>query len=417
MQKYKLLSPFLISIITGALVWILVYLITPVSPVYSFNNKTALFILLSYASLLIGYYITPSFTINLKKDSNSHSIAWILVLVVLFGFTIRFIDLFVLRNLAFSNSIYENRDLALNTTHQLFFLIGSLPKYLFFAPLIFTFYAKSNNRILIAISSLLFFLPLVEAVLRGSRSPFLISFSLFIIVLLFFNKLKFNKKTFFAFTATLLILFIISSSLLAKREKEKTNKNLYKSLLKEAKYNDFIAPKESIYQWFDQSENELLKKEVVNLLHVGQYYTHAVFEFNYLIQQDIPQKQYGKYTFSLIPKLLNHIGITNYDLNKISESNPRQHTFIGFLGGLYLDFGWYTFIVLFIFGAVQKTTYQSIKERNIFFTPLFIYFLFTNFFILTFNFYAGNGTSILIVCVIFALFNFIYSRYATSTNS
>lgn len=417
MQKNKLLSPFFISISSGVLVWALVYFITPVSPVYSFSGKTLLFIILSYASLLTGYFFTPNISIKFNKKIDSEMLAWFSILIVLLGFSIRFIDLFLWRELAFSNTINENRKLALYTSHHFLFLLGSFPKFLFFVPFIFALHSKSKNKKLVAISSFLFLLPLVEAVLRGSRAPFLISFSIFIVILLFFHKLKFNKKTFFAFTITVLLLFIVSSVLLAKRENEKKGKNLYKSLLKDARYNDMIAPKEFIYHWFDQSKNELAKKGVVNLLQIGQYYTHAVFEFNYLLEQDISQKQYGKFTFSIIPKLLNHLGITNYDLNKISEASPRQYTFIGLLGGLYIDFGWFAVVFLFIIGSFQKIIYQAIEKGNIFLFPLFIFFLFTNFFILTFNFYTGNGTSILIVCVIFALFNFIYSRYATSTNS
>ncbi|MEE9349731.1 MAG: hypothetical protein V3U80_06760, partial [Flavobacteriaceae bacterium] len=183
-------------------------------------------------------------------------------------------------------------------------------------------------------------------------------------------------------------------------------------------YNDFYKPKQAIIDYMnDESISNNNKKIRLSALQIGQYYTHGLFEFDYVVkhyQKESPIRQYGKYTFNVLPKFTNVMGLTNYDLHKIYRASPRGYTFVGLFGGMYIDFGWFALILFFMMGAFQKFCYQQMKNNSFAFAPIFVFLLFTNFFMLTFNFFRGSGTYTLISCVIFAI---LFSFLLNTTNN
>ncbi len=402
----KKLDIFYWSISTGIFVWLLVFIITPATPTHTISISTLTYIVLSYISLILGY----RFCIFYKPVTNSsiyHEYFYYLsVLLVSIGFATKFIDLFWIRHLSFSHDVVTNRQL--NEEHSLLILsvIGGL-RNLFFIPLIYYFLRNRKNILQFLYSLSLFFLPFIEAVLKGSRSPFLISFFLLFIILLFFNKIKFNLKFFLTSFLISFILILISFLIFENREKNQIKYYSEEIILLHAKYNDLYKPNQTFLKWYIQEDNKILKSGGFYLLHIGQYYNHGVFECNNLIQQPSLKHQYGKFSFYIIPQFFNKIGLTHYDLEKISESHPRGYTFVGFLGELFIDWGWLSLIFLFHFGMVQRIVYEFVKVKSYTFLPLYFFLLFGNFFILTFNFFGGNGTIFLIFTSIFAFYGII----------
>ncbi len=403
---------FYFSILGGILIWFFILLISPVYIVNEISNQTFLFISLCYTSLIVGYVLSfrvlkRKETINPRKEVVIPiNIIKVITYFIILCFIIRYIDIFYFRSLRFSNTIYQNRFLFKNGEYNFIFIVSNVFKTLYFVPLLLISLVKKKNNFLFFLSISLFFFPFLEAVLMGSRSPFLQSFVLLTIILFFTKKIKFNKKTFLFLITSLLVLFIISTQILISREGPK-NKNPYSHLVKNAIYNDFLKPKSEIVDFMiDPNVSNLKKNVALSGLQVGQYYTHGVFEFDNLLryyEHNHFKKQYGKFTFFVFPKFTNYLNLTKINIDEINKSSPREYVFITFFGGLYLDFGWSGLIVIFLLGYLQGIVSKKITIKNYYYAPLFIFFIFTNFFLLTINFFRGAGTYTFISCIIFAV--------------
>ncbi|MCF6349958.1 MAG: hypothetical protein L3J23_02875 [Flavobacteriaceae bacterium] len=253
-------------------------------------------------------------------------------------------------------------------------------------------------------------MPFPEAVLRGSRRIVFQPIFLAILILFYFKIIKLNWKNTIYLTIVTTLLFSLATIILIKRESVK-DKDVYLHLIKNARYNDLLKPKEKIIKYIkDNKKSDFSKSVIISSMQIGQYYTHGIFEFNYILKyykNKKFEKQLGKFTFFVIPKFINKIGIYNVNVN--NKISPREYTFISFFGGMYLDFGWFALVFMFALGAIQKIIFVQVKSNNIYFLPIFIFLIFINFFMLTFNFYRGTGTYTLMSCLLFAL-TFSYKR-------
>ena len=413
-NKAFLLSPFFLSISLGVICWLLVFAIFPIEIVFPISSQVALYILLSYVSIITGYLIVPKVTSS--KLSNQTKIGApmikILILVVLLSFLIRYIDLFVFRGVRIGYPIAQNRMLIDANPPKFIFILVSVTRYLFFVPILFLFHSKIKSKKLLIFCLLLFLLPFIEGVVRGSRNSFFYPSILLIFSLLYFKKIKFKKLHLGVLLLVFSVLFVMATGILKKREMIK--KHDYKSLTTDAIYNDFLKPKKSILEKIHRLENIKTKQLLISGLQTGQYYTHGVFEFDNLMKtyhkNDSLNFQFGKYNFLNFIKFANKLGITHLDLSKIKKANPRGYSFTTFFGGLYIDFGWYGLVFMFFFGAFQKILFNKVNQKKPQYLPLLLFFIFTNFFMLTFNFFRNTGVSILTVNIVFIICVSVYNR-------
>jgi len=406
-------SPFFLSISLGILCWLMVFIIFPIQVVFPISSKVVVYILLSYVSIITGYLIVPNG--NYSKHSNQTIIGVpmikVLILVVLLSFLIRYIDLFLFRGVRISYPIAQNRMLIDTNPAKFIFILASVTRYLFFVPILLLFHSKIKSKKLLIFCLFLFLLPFIEGVIRGSRNSFFYPSILLIFSLLYYKKIKFKKLHVGILLLLFSVLFVIATGILKKREiiKEQDYKNFNL-----ARYNDFLKPKKSILKKIHSSENIKTKQLLISGLQTGQYYTHGVFEFDNLVRtyhkNDSFNFQFGKYNFFNFIKFSNKLGITQLDLSKIQNANPRGYSFITFFGGLYIDLGWYGLLFMFFFGALQKYLYNQVQRQRIELLPLLIFFLFLNFFMLSFNFLRGNGVSMIMASLIFILVVYIKNK-------
>ena len=407
-------SPFFLSISLGILCWLLVFIIFPIQVVFPISSKVVVYILLSYVSIITGYLIVPNG--NYSKHSNQTIIGVpmikVLILVVLLSFSIRYIDLFVFRGVRISYPIAQNRMLIDSNPPKFIFILASVTRYLFFVPILLLFHSKIKSNKLLIFCLLLFLLPFIEGVIRGSRNSFFYPSILLIFSLLYFKKIKFKKLHLGVLLLVFSVLFLMATGILKKREMIK--KQDYKSLTTVAIYNDFLKPKKSVLEKIHGLENIKTKQLLISGLQTGQYYTHGVFEFDNLLKtyhkNDSLNFQFGKYNFLNFIKFTNKLGITHFDLSKIKKANPRGYSFTTFFGGLYIDIGWYGLVFMFFFGAFQKHIYNLVQRQKIELLPLLIFFLFLNFFMLSFNFLRGNGVSMIMASLMFILLVYVKNK-------
>ncbi|WP_242120113.1 hypothetical protein [Aestuariivivens sediminicola] len=239
------------------------------------------------------------------------------------------------------------------------------------------------------IAHLFLFLPIVEAILKGTRKPFIEIFLIIVVCHLVFNFSSINLKkiiiTFFA----VISLMVISASILYQREsKYITNPNEYYHKILNAKYNDLMPLKTNVKSFFyDNAVSNRIKSLALASLQAGQYVIHGIYEFNHIIDDDIP-KSFGKYTFYAPIRFLNKINL----IPKIKAENPspREIVFLTAFGGLFLDFGWGALFYFFLIGAIQKFVYLK-SGYSIFYRAILVYFLIINVFLPIFNYIRGAG--------------------------
>jgi hypothetical protein len=226
----------------------------------------------------------------------------------------------------------------------------------------------------------LLFLPLVEALLKGSRKPFFDIAIILVVSILVFTKIKLTKKKIILTLFGTIILFIVTNLVLFNRE-AKEGQNIYNEILS-ARYNDLLKPKKNIeYYILNETTPDLNKRTALTLLHVGQYVTHGFFEFNHIVKGEPIPLTYGSYTFSSFGKLFNKGNV---------NPSPREYVYITAFGGLYLDFGWYSLIIMVLFGIFQKFVFQKAINSAIW-RPVLSYLLIINVFLLVFNYVRGAG--------------------------
>lgn len=389
----KLLRLSSVTVI-GILLWFFVYAITPASPTIAISSYTISYILLCYCCYFLGYWL------SLRK-SQTHSAANFInethikrvILLVFISWVFRYIDLFLFRDLSFFNEVVDNRRLLSSAKNRILFIPFSILKEAYFLPLLLTLlYAKSSRKLLV-FSGLLFFLPLIEPFLRGTRKDILLLVVYLIGVLLVTKTIRINKKTVLKLFLGVVLLNVLFFQMLMKREKSKMNSdNVVVDIVEKARYNELLTPNESIKEEIISSPG--IKRSILfNYLHTTQYYTHGIFELDYLLKakRKQPEQLYGAYTFYNFPRFTNLLGLSDYDVNSIRNASPRSYTYITFFGGLYIDFAWFALVFMLVLGLLQKKIDVMLNQGKKYMLYFYLFFFIFNILMPVINIIRGSG--------------------------
>lgn len=387
-------NPFYYSILFGIFMWLFFFFILPVTIQDDVKITTVLYVLSSYFFLILGFNLfnfCPEPNSQLKD--NTSLLIKMLILVVFASFILRWIDLFLIRDLSFDFLPKENRSINWDNSFKsnFIFSLASVIKSLYFFPIVILITLKNNkNKYLFALACFILIFPTVEAILLGTRRPFVELFVLIIITLLISNKLTFNIKQILIISLSILMLLSISMAILINRESKlkSEGENFYVEILS-SRYNDKVELSLDVRDFFKNPENpEFLKYFLISLLQVGQYMIHGLFEFNHLVSIDKPEISYGKHTFYPLVKFYNSFDL--FEDLELKNYTPRGYVYLTFFGGMYLDFRWFGLLFFLLFGISQKYLYQK-SLTNIIYKPLLVYVLMINVFLLSFNFLRGSG--------------------------
>ncbi len=382
------------SLFLGVFLWSITFVVLPLKNVEPVKAETIFYIVSGYLAVISGFI-----AFNFKNKQNSKQridlskILTVLLIIILISYIIRWIDLFYIRELSFNIASKNNRVINDNNygNSSILFLLASITKSIYFFPfvLILSSKIKQKHSLVFASYAVLLF-PLVEALLKGTRKPFFELFIIILFTLVMYQRKKINLKKVIWVILGFVILMTLSMMILINREsKPSQDNNFFYTKLLESRYNDLLAPKDNVKTFFDNPDTpETAKFYAMAALHTGQYITHGVFEFNHIVgYKDLPVT-YGKYTFMAIPKFINKTGLFNNI--EITNPSPRQYVYLSFFGDFYIDFRWGLIPFMFLFGMVQKYTFQK-AEYNSLYNPILIYFLIINVFLLVINYIRAAG--------------------------
>ena len=400
---------FLKSLCIGILIWCFFYILTPVNVINPLSSKAIWFILLNYIALILGYFSTDFL---FKKKTYSKGISkkpdgfmYVVIALLLFSFVIRYIDLFFIREVSFFNSISTNKyNLTQEDKFSITFGLLSVFRFLYFVPYLFYVVEKRSNKKIFFLCLLLFLIPIIEGALRGSRRLIFEPIGILITIICIYNfSTLLTKKTVLITVSGVIFAVFISNFILKERIQENQEKEFLEKIYT-APYNDLLPLKLETKESLTQNKNPWIGKTSFILLHAGQYILHGVYEFDHL-QKTAPFKRKGMYNGFIVVKLLNKLNITNIPLDSLTNPTGRV-TYITFFGGLFLDFGWFSLFVMLFFGAIQKFIFHY-SRLNHYLKPLLIPIVFSNVFLLVFNFLrAGMFVSIFIYLLTIFLFYF-----------
>ena len=401
---------FLKSLCVGVFIWIFFYTLTPVVAVNSISKDIIWFILSNYIALILGYYLTNNI---LKKKTyvnfnskNLEGFVNVIFILILFSSVVRFIDLFFIREVSFFNSISSNKyNLAQEDKFSITLGILSFFRLLYFVPYLFYVVEKKKKKKLLVLFLLLFLIPITEGLLRGSRRLIFEPIGILITIICVYNFSKlFSKKIILMTIVVSVFIVFISNFILKERIHESRDKEFLEKIYV-APYNDLLPLKLETQEYLLQNKSSWIGKTTFTLVHIGQYMLHGVYEFDYLYKLD-PVKRKGMYNGFIVVKLLNKLHLSNISLDFLTNPTKRV-TYITFFGGLYLDFGWFSLIIMLFFGAFQKVIFQySCHFRYL--KPLVIALVFSNAFLLVFNF-LRSGLIVFVLIYLMTLFLF-YNR-------
>jgi len=410
---------FLGSLLGGICVWLFFFITIPVNIVKPLSLETVFFVLFNYLALIIGYYTSKGKISSSIEHSTSGSelmkyLRFIIIIIIISG-VIRYFDLFYVRGASFFNSIGENKyNLSKKENFSLILGLLSMFRFLYFVP--FVLYRLSNQKKLnlLVLTLALFLIPISEGFLRGSRR--LIFEPVFILcitlVIIRFKNFKISWRKILLGIIAVFLLFL-SSQYIIKDRISNISKN-YQETLISARYNDLIPLKKETKEYILDHKGEALSSFVLFYCHLGQYITHGFFEFDFTRKVNSKPK-YGMYNAFIIVKLFNSTGISNYPMEELNNPSKRI-TYITFFGGLYLDFRWFSLLIMFLFGFLQKKIF-ILAEKNYAIKPIVVLLLMINFMMPIFNFLRAQVlVTVLIYLFALIIFNFLIKKESKGFN-
>jgi len=415
-EKFKGIL-FLKSLLIGVLIWVFCYICTPVNVANPLSSEVIWYIILNYLALIFGYFFVNNFfkqkkeIVDTQNTQLSELFLYVLITLVYFSSIIRYIDLFFVREISFFNSIYTNKH---NVTQDANFsiVLGVLGmfRFLYFVPYLFYIIEKSNKKKLLIICVLLFLVPLIEGYLRGSRRLFFEAIGVFITITCVYNFSKiFSKKIILIGVFSLILSVFFSNFVLKERVKEKERSSFLKKIVN-SPYNDLLPLKPKVKEFIVKNKDNFIGKASFNSAHFGQHIVHGVYEFDYAIKEK-SEKKMGMYNGFILVKFFNKLGLTNISLESLMNPTGRV-TYITFFGGLFLDFGWYSLIIMFFYGGLQNRFFVKALKLN-YLKPLVIIFIFTNVFLLTFNFIRAQMLLVIISYLFILAIFYSYHKLKT----
>lgn len=401
------------SALLGLFFWVVIFFLVPLRIKQQIGFLPLFYLILNFIFFILGIKIISTVKkekrqlFNLKRKVLTKFI-WVILAIAFFGFFLKTIDKFYIRGVSLLYPMSYNRILLEKSGASFLSVISAITTPFSFLPLFIYYTRNIKNNILFGLSVFLFFSPIIDFIMMGSRSGLFVIILMYGLYLFYFKKIKITLGRLIVGSILLFSVAIYSTQLFIERTKDfaKTDKVAIEHILKRSNYNFTITPKNSTKNKIINSTNKTLQASRLAVINFAQYYLHGVYEFGYLYRNYEDNHHYGAYTFNIFAKFINIIFRTNINLNKIQESPPRTGIYTTFLGPIFIDFGWFSIIFMFFFGAIQKTVYNKCLEGRFQFIPLLFYFLIINFFMPVFNFI--NGAQGLYNIVSFIIFVLVY---------
>ena len=361
------------SCVYGILFYFFLLLLSPVSPRCEFDVSSIVYICLSIASFCCGSFIVfprrapEIFSLKTKHFQRAYKLILIFAII---GTIAKFIDIFIIRALSFSQNMFENREISLQHSGNVIALVAAFLMYAPYILIVFSFAAPASitlkGKILIWG---LFGFQLVFPLLMGSRAGLLFPGLFLMLVLVYFRKIRFRLNTGIILIGLFLFICgcILSGSMYRDRILLMNPQAIVEDATRGEGAANTVPTNDTIYHILSELEDfSLLKAGILGYVNICQYYLHGMLEFH-------GQKQYidqlgahscGNYMFSVYYRFFQ--GLTGWNTSPVLLTSyfVRPGIFCSMFGYSYTDFGWFGLLFMFLFGGIQKKLWSIVYHSG-----------------------------------------------------
>ena len=376
----------------GFVAYFAVLLIAPLEPVVNVIPSSIAFIALSSAAFWIGSRFDTLLVIQTRTKYVSNALVrrkefglfYLTFAIGAFGTMVRLFDKYVVRG-ASGLTGFEARDALLESSASSLSLVGAALYPFGFIPIFIYLGAKTipKSQIHFYAALLLFMIPALDALVLFSRSFMLVSLAMIYFgasITMFAGRAlpaRLVLPVFLGICVVGTVSVVIFSLRLDEMEFE-----IIDSIFQSG-YGYTIKPNAFAENVFEVGGP--LASILSSILPIAQYFTHSFFEFQLL--WDTAETQIhsnGALHFLPYLKVLSVFGFpVEVDLWALF---PRVGIFTSFYGPLWVDFGWYSIFVMFVFGMMTRRLGRLASVGDVGAYPLYCYFCVVLFFAPVVNF-------------------------------
>ena len=422
-----LFNPALVAI-AGLLFWVFLRITSPLDYRLEMQWNTIIFIALGYGSFLAGCMLAAqSKQSKLANKANGRNVwvsgvnmnlFWVCFGIGLLSMALRLYDRIIVRGVDYFGDSAEVRDTLANTNFSGASAVSSLILPFCFLPMILLLAGKWESRYKFhaGLALILFMLPTLESVAQASRSIMLLTIALgfaTVSILRFGGRIA-DRKLVIPVLATAAGLLILSTSIFQTRLND-AGRQLQDSL-QDSVYAEAYFPNRKAVEEMG-NPNSPLGDFYTTLLPNQMYYLSGLYEFE--MQFNRPDEQFfgfGSYIFYPYSRVISIV--FNVDnIRGLDESVLlyRYGVFTSFFGPIWVDFGWFSILIIGLIGFLSERLSQFVRQGYINALPLYLFLVVVIFYMPVFNFLViGFGFFIFHGFALFALFSSFQPRHQLS---
>lgn len=373
--------------------WVVFGVILTVAPLeirVSISLSAILFLVLCFLSFWLGSVLANS--VKLRGQYGAYRLGparetrlfYIFAALGLFGVLFRLIDRYVIRG-AGGLSAIEAREALIDTSTSTLGLFGAVFFPFCFIPLMMYFGSPrmGSSRLRLLIAFALAAVPALDALTVLSRSLLIV-----LMAMLYFavslgplrGRLLSARIAIPSFIGVLLLGWISSIAFASRLDQMQID--LLYSILNSA-YAHTVVPNYAAQDIMTGGGD--FANAVSGTIPLAQYYVHGVFEFELLWNRSDDQVfSWGALLLGPYVKVMSILGLVEQP--DVFELFPRVGTFTTFYGPLWVDFGWFSLLIMGVFGFIARLLGRLTALGDIGAFPLYVYICVILFFAPVVNF-------------------------------
>lgn len=400
----------------GIGVYLLVFLLSPLDALVSLELGSVAFIALTTFALVLGSRSADFFRVSpMRREVRVKQLVriekrlfWTVVAAGLLGNVLRLIDKYMLRGVG-SLTGMDAREVLLEQSATPLSLVGGILYPFGYLPIFILLGSRvmPRTRWKVVLAAFIYLIPALDALTLFSRSLMLVSLAMVYFGLslaLYRGRVLPRQLLVPAFMG---VVAVFSMSFLAFSWRlEQMSLDVMDSVMMSG-YAHTVIPDQTVQAMIASGSS--LGGLTVGILPITQYYVHGLLEFQILWDgNDTQTFSYGALLFAPYVKFLSMFGLAHAP--DLTELFPRVGVFTSFWGPLWVDFGWLSLPVMFLFGFVSRMVAKAARRQDVGAIPLYTYFCVILFFMPVVNFAISAHGMYVINC--FALFWFLTRKLA-----
>lgn len=416
----RFLSPAY-ALLSSVFLFFAILIILPVSVKIPLTGTAMLFWFVCFFSFLGGtlfgagnQYCIPSNSNDANQISNikqKKSNVRLLIFIVAIGFIgsiLLLIDRYGLREVSFTADAMASREVLAESSSSIISMVAAFASSIGVLSYMLIWLVELNKisvRLWVKFIAILNILTVIlVSVQLGSRSLLLVILLSHMLVWFFVSRVSGNKlkKLHMFIVFILLSCMTVLSALLIIMRVNLMGFSMLDSILISS-YAEIIEPSEFVLDLL-QNEN-ILTVLIAGIFSLVQYVFHGIYEFSLLFNDFDGDHEMGYRTFWLPLKAFSTLTNGSISVGEFSNSGIREGIFTTYVGPVFIDFGLFSPLILFVNGILFGLPFRWLVQGKLAWLPLVALFSTGAILWPVVNiFESSSGTFLLVGSIVIGLF-------------